>query len=49
VSLAGPHVTGRDEVMKFLEESEHTNFVILFKAVQGSKEYKALYQNDIDG
>ena len=49
MSLAGPHVSGRDEVLKFLEDSEYINFIILFKNVQGSKEFKALYQHDVDG
>lgn len=49
VSLAGPNATERDEVLKFLEECEHTNFVILFKGVLGGCGYKALYHHDIEG
>jgi hypothetical protein len=49
VSLAGPSTAEQKEVLKFLEESPHTNFVILFKGVLGRCDYKALYQHDVDG
>ena len=43
VCLAGPSTAEQKEVLKFLEESQHTNFVILFKGVLGRCDYKALY------
>ena len=49
MALAGPNAAEREEVVKFLDSSSHTNFVILFKGVLGGTSYMALYEHDEEG